>query len=158
MVSNWVFGKVRNFKGHIYTSLSFLTESLGGTKKAAVACTNQSGPKFESGAFRMQWRNIRHSIITDFSLIRLQLCAWNFKLASYHSYAQSNPLTNQFVIRMLCRVRGKQLCLNLIMQSDEAIFNTSVKCTVVTYEMGSSIPRRTAGPSFFIQKTIDSII
>ena len=59
---------------------------------------------------------------------------------------------------MLCRARRKQLCLNLIMQSDEVIFNTSVKCTVVTYELGSSTPRRTAGPSFFIQKTIDSII
>lgn len=59
---------------------------------------------------------------------------------------------------MLCRARGNQLCLNLIMQSDEAIFNTSVKCTVVTYELGFSTPRRTVGPSFFIQKTIDSII
>jgi len=44
------------------------------------------------------------------------------------------------------------------MQSDKAIFNTMVKCTVVTYELGSSTPRRNAGPSFFIQKTIDGII
>ena len=158
MVSNWVFDQVRNFKGHSYTSLPFLTDSLEGTKNAVVACRNQSGTKFETGAFRMQWRNIRHSIITDLSLICLQLRTWNFKLASYSSYAQSNRLTNQFVISMLCRARRKQLCLNLIMQSDEVIFNTSVKCTVVTYELGSSTPRRTAGPSFFIQKTIDSII
>ena len=157
-MSNWVFDQMRNFKRHSYTSLSFLTESLEGTKNAPVACTKQSGPKFEPGAFRMQWRNIRHSIITGLSLICLQLRTWNFKLASYNSYAQSNRLTNQFVISILCRARGKQLCSNLIMQFDEAIFNTSVKCTVVTYELGSSTPRRTAGPSFFIQKTIDSII
>jgi hypothetical protein len=158
MVSNWLFDQVRNFKEPSYTSLSFLTESLEETKNAAVACINQTGPKFETRAFRMQWRNIRQSIITDLSLICLQLRTWNFELASYSSYAQSNRLTNQFVISMLCRARRKQLCLNLIMQSDEVIFNTSVKCTVVTYELGSSTPRRTAGPSFFIQKTIDSII
>jgi len=54
MVSTRAFDPVRNFKGHSYTSLSFLTESSEGTKNAAVACTDQSGPKFEPGVFRIQ--------------------------------------------------------------------------------------------------------
>jgi hypothetical protein len=52
---------------------------------------------------------------------------------------------------MLRRAGGKRRFLNTVMFSDEAIFNTSVKCTVLTYKLGFSTHRRTAGPPFFIQ-------